>query len=123
MPFACRRARARQCHHCHTWILTGLDADLAAGTAHTDTTPLTSLGELAAQLSGLTTYHLRRDGQHLVLDRRDQFSIAGKPANQITRGDILPEHDCQRAWTGPLARDTNMPAPTTTGHSDAKPPF
>ena len=117
-----RRARPTTCKTCHTQILTGLDADIAAGTAHVDPVPLTSLGELAAHLTELATYHLRTSGQRIVLDRRDQFSIAGNPADTNTRGDILPEHQCGRAWTGPLTQPTHFNT-TPAAAIGATPPY
>lgn len=116
-----RRVSATRCRTCGHRILTGLDDDICAHAARLDPTALSSLGELAAQLTGLATYQLRRDGNRIVIDRRDQFSIEGDPADTHTR-PIHPEHQCGRSWAGALTKPTPDDTPATA-YAGNTPPF
>ncbi len=83
-------------------ILRGLDADCCACLATVDWNPLDSRGELQALLQRRVTYQLRREGQHLVLVRRNpRLILARPPGGRDGYGayDILADHHC---WSAPL---------------------
>jgi len=83
-----RKAKARECRHCRSWILTGLDADLAAIEVQADPHPLSPDGEVAALLDDRHTYDLE---EHRLY-RRYHWNIAGRPAGERHR--VLADHRC-----------------------------
>lgn len=95
-----RRARARRCTTCRTYLLAGLDGDLCAFPAYVDPTPLSAHGEAAALILGRRTYALWHRGGRLELTPRDRWQIKGSPAGHPkNRFDVHAEHIC---GSGPL---------------------
>lgn len=109
-----RAAGLRHCPRCKNPILTGLDDDAAARTAHADPTPIAALGEALALLAGRATYDLMTTGQRKELWRRDQWHIQG-----ARKYPVLPEHRCGQRL------DTHLdPIPARRRYvSPATPPF
>lgn len=96
-----RNAGLHPCPRCRRPILSGLDDDNAARTAHADPTPLTQIGETIALLAGRSTYDLTTASGKKQLWRRDQWSIAGK-----RKFPVLAEHRCGQpldAYAEPVA--------------------
>lgn len=83
-----RTARLDICR-CGEHTMVGLDDDRCAFSARADIYPLSNAGEVAALRQGRHTYMLRRR----ALDRRDQWLIAGTPADSAT---VVAEHRCDQ---------------------------
>lgn len=116
-----RRVRGRTCKRCGQAILTGLDADAAAGNAYVDPLPLSPLGEALAQIAGLATYELLWTGVRLELEYRDAWSIEGHPAGSRAGVDVVAEHQCGSANLPSLPSAHHRPT-TAAGYS-GPPPF
>jgi hypothetical protein len=87
-----RSAGLRLCNRCGAPILVGLDADVAALTAHTDPDPIDTAGEVLALLAGRTTYDLApRAGGRRQLDYRAAWNIKAQ-----RRYPVLVSHSCGR---------------------------
>jgi hypothetical protein len=86
-----RVARGRRCRTCREYTLAGLDANRCALPVAVDVDPLSPRGEVAAVLSGRTTYSLRLLADQLELDRRGAFEIR---SGRTERLDVLPRHVC-----------------------------
>lgn len=118
-PPGARYARPNLCT-CGTWTLLGLDGDVLATTARVDPTPLTAQGELVALLTSRRTLTLTREGRRLVLDDRDPWRTAGRPAGAPGAAyAVVPEHRCHQNLTAHLV--TTWPTaltPTTTHQLD-----
>ena len=87
-----RRARSERCPGCGATVLHGLDGDRAARVVTVDPTPLTNAGELAALARKQRTYTLSWCGDGYEIDLRDQFHIAGTPAER--HGRVVTDHRC-----------------------------
>lgn len=72
---------------CGQHLLVGLDGDRCALVARVDIYPLSNVGEVEAMRDGRRTYRL----YWRTLDPRDQWNIAGMPAEA---GTVLAEHRC-----------------------------
>lgn len=115
-PLGARYAKPNLCT-CGTWTLLGLDGDALAFTARVDPTPLTAQGELVALLTSRPTYTLTRTSQRLVLDDRDPWRTAGRPAG--TPGAdyaVVPAHRCHQTLTGHLTTTWPTALHATTTH-------
>lgn len=88
-----RAAKSRRCPDCRMWVLAGLDDPRCAGPAIVDTSPLSSLGETVALLTGRSTYALRRFHTRIELDHRNQWSIHTPPEHAPY--DVIAEHRCR----------------------------
>jgi hypothetical protein len=89
---ATRAVQPRVCPRCLSLILVGLDADVAALTAHTDPDPIDTAGEVLALLAGRTTYDLApRPGGRRQLDYRAVWNIKAQ-----RRYPVLVSHSCGR---------------------------
>ncbi|HEU5084459.1 MAG TPA: hypothetical protein VFU14_14040 [Acidimicrobiales bacterium] len=99
-----RAAQPRGCRHCHTPVLVGLDGDVAAVEATVDPTPLSTLGEALAVLTGRRLYTLRRYTGRYHLGDRSPLMIRATPAD-AARYDVLANHVCGQpvppTWAGP----------------------
>src|SRR5262245_8937193 len=115
-----RRARATFCRSCGAGILLGLDAPMAGVAVAVDPTPISALGEALALLDSRTTYSLHWS-DHYELHRRDQYSIAAKPAG-TNAYDILAEHKCGSAPL-PIAQYPIYAGPTTREQLPEEAPF
>lgn len=89
-----RKARASLCRRCRAPVMAGLDHDRCALTAICDPFPLSALGECSLLLMNRPTYSLRWISDHYVLNHRDQWSIAGRPAGAPGMVEVLGEHLC-----------------------------
>lgn len=84
-----RTIHTTTCSTCRRIIWTGLDADVAAFTAHVDPTPLDPLAELVAILDGRRTYTLWPGrGRPGELYHRDPWFT------DRTHGTVHAEHRC-----------------------------
>lgn len=109
-----RNAGLHLCPRCKHPVLSGLDDDNAARTAHADPTPINAIGEALALLSGRATFDLTSGDGKKQLWRRDQWNIAGR-----RKYPVLPEHRCGQ----PLdAHAEQVPAAARYATPDA-PPF
>jgi hypothetical protein len=88
-----RRVKARTCRHCHTPILTGLDASLAAMPARTQPHPVSPLGEALALAAGAPTYDLIPAAHRYELEYRDDGRIAA-----ARRWPVVAAHRCWVQW-------------------------
>lgn len=109
-----RAARLHPCPRCRRPILSGLDDDIAARTAHADPTPITPLGETLALLTGRATYDLCAPYGRRELWRRDHWHIAG-----ARKYPVLPEHKCGQ----PLDAHTETLQHRNRYVCPAEPPF
>lgn len=89
---AMRAARLHCCPRCGAAILSGLDDDNAARTAHADPTPITALGEAVALVAGRGTYDLMTVAGRKELWRRDEWHIGGK-----RKWPVIPDHECGKS--------------------------
>lgn len=84
-----RTISAGRCHHCHTPVVRGLDADVAGLPITADPQPVDQLGEAIALIAGRGSYDLAHNGGRWQLSHRDQWRIrAGRPAT------VLAGHQC-----------------------------
>lgn len=118
------RCRARWCD-CGAAILTGYDADRVAFLAHTDTQPISAIGELIAINQNRRTYQLEPRGKGYALTRRAAWAISAKPAGATRPGitwDVVAQHVC---GADPLpATQSNLTQPEATATpTDTLPPF
>jgi hypothetical protein len=121
-----RRARARHCRKCGALVMAGLDADVLAAPVLCDIQPLTPLGEIAALFEGIRTVSITWEGNRFVIDDRDQWRIAGKPAGTAPNSDVVTEHVCGRTVPHEMRAPSNaITAHTTTPSkgTDDTPPF
>jgi hypothetical protein len=110
-----RTACLRTCTRCGAPILAGLDAPRAGLPVKADPTPLNSLGETVALLSGQTTYDLVTVAGRKELNYRDQITIAAP-----RRHPVLAAHKCGMSYT---AFAEPMPIRPTAYSLPAEPPF
>lgn len=115
-----RGVHAIKCRTCHQPILTGLDDDYCAIPASCDFTPLDSVGEFLALISGRRTYRLDlQQGGNPKLTKRRAADIR-KPRKYFQRYDVIPTHQCgaaplatieSRLAQAGLDLDPNQPCP------------
>lgn len=124
LPNGTRAAWARRCRTCREITITGLNDDVCAFTTTVDPTPLGTLGEALARMSGRQTFSLHHDGpKRFRISRRDRWQIAGHPAGRqgILPFDVVTEHHCR---TPPLP---SIPSELTRTErftsTDDQPPF
>lgn len=99
-----RAARWQRCPNCNQLTLHGMDADLAAGMATADPTPLTETQELACFITGRPTYTLTNRGTSYELnDRRGAYLYGPRPPNHKGR-TIIPAHQCGARFPGFIPR-------------------
>lgn len=95
-----RKAEHMRCR-CGQPVIVGLDADLAAFPARVESRRLTAAGEVAALTDGRITYEMKLG----ALDRRNRWTIPGRPAGERT--PVHAEHRCGQpmpaAWLLPVA--------------------
>jgi hypothetical protein len=93
-------------HRCGRTVLVGLDANRCAMTATASVYPLSNFGEVEALRAGRWTYELSMG----ALDRRDRWTIAGRPASDTT---VVASHDCDVPVPAAWVRPINRPAAPT----------
>jgi hypothetical protein len=71
-------------------------------------------------LDGLRTYEMHREGGAWVIDFRDQWRVASRPAGRTPRNDVLAQHRCGRVPQG--VTSSSFPIPCAVRDSDT-PPF
>lgn len=84
-----RAARLSRCPLCTAEVLRGLDGDLAAMPAVTDTAEIDEFGEYLALIAGRTTYNLARHG--------GRWELNGRGFSQLRRerkAAVVPAHRC-----------------------------
>lgn len=109
-----RHARWQRCNKCDRIVLHGMDADVLAGMATVDPTPINRHQEIWCALHDRRTYSLRIDA-----DRRIEINDRPRWALGLEfRDPIVPEHQCGSEYPGFLALPG--PGPDTTGQ---EPPF
>ena len=112
-----RAARWGRCPTCNELTLHGMDADLTAGMATVDPTPLSPLQELACFITERETYSLKDRGNSYELnDRRGAYLYGPRPPNHHNK-TIVPEHQCGARFPG------FIPRPATKETTNAHPPF
>lgn len=111
---AFRNAGLHPCPRCKKPILSGLDDDNAARTAHADPTPINPVGEAIALLSGRATFDLTSTNGKKQLWRRDQWHIGRRRTHPV-----LPEHRCGQ----PLDAHTEHLPPAARYAIPDQPPF
>ena len=111
-------ARWQRCPNCNQITLHGMDADLAAGMATADPTPLTEQQELACIIAHRPTYTLTTRGTtHELNDRTAAHTYGPRPSNHKGR-TIIPAHQCGARFPG------FIPQPHTTPEApNDQPPF
>lgn len=99
-----RAARWGRCPGCDQLTLHGMDADLCAGMATVDPTPLSPHQEHACFITGRPTYSLKARGTGYELnDRRGAYLYGTRPPDQ--RGKtIVPAHQCGARFPGFIPR-------------------
>lgn len=112
-----RAARWGRCRTCQQITLTGMDADLTAGIATVDPTPLSPQQEHACMITGRETYTLTNRGNTYTLDdRRGATRYGPRPPNHH-RSTIVPAHQCGARFPGFIQK------PTTTKETTNECPF
>lgn len=107
-----RAARWQRCTTCNELTLHGMDADLCAGMATADPTPLSPQQELACFIVGRPTYTLKpRDQAYELSDRTDAYHYGPRPPNHRS-ATIIPAHHCGARFPGFIKR----PATKETHH-------
>lgn len=95
-----RTARIRAHPPCRIPTMAGIDSD--GLDAWCELAPLSAAGEAGALLAGRRTHRLHADR----LVRRDQWSIAGRPAGSDASEPVFAEHRCRQpipaGWQAPL---------------------
>lgn len=112
-----RAARWGRCTTCGELTLHGMDADLCAGMATVDPTPLSPQQEHACMITGRETYSVKERGTSYELnDRRGAYRYGARPPDQ--RGKtIVPAHQCGARFPGFIKK------PTTQETHHGHPPF
>jgi hypothetical protein len=107
-----RAARWRRCPKCDRITLHGMDADMAAGMATVDPTPLTRQQEIWCAIHGRQTYSLRIDPDRKIeINDRPRYSLGLE-----CRNPVVPEHQCGSEYPGFLD------LPPKGGNSTTGPP-
>lgn len=114
-PWGWRTSKLARCRTCRDTVVRGHNDDWCAFQVDADPTPLTALGEVLALAQGRRTLTARRNGNRLLLTRRNRHSIADFPAGGSRPGrewDVLVEHRC----------GVGLPDAAVTGSVIAPPP-
>lgn len=112
-----RAARWGRCPTCNELTLHGMDADLTAGMATVDPTPLSPQQEHACMITGRETYSLKERGTSYELnDRRGAYRYGARPPDHKGR-TIVPAHKCGARFSGFIQR------PDTQETHHGHPPF
>lgn len=105
-----RRVKADTCS-CGAKVLVGLDAHRCGLVACVDPKPLTPAAEALALLCGRYTVALASDRGRLVLNARDHWHIAARPAGTL---DVFASHVCGTRPAWPTAPRVLTPATAAT---------
>lgn len=126
IPRLSETANLIPCPKCHTPTLQALDWDLDyRATTTTDTTLLTTNQELQALTNGRTTHELRITATGIIINQRNTWNLAARPAN-TNHYPIAPSHQCRQPLGIPIPWELLFPAihqaaqPTDP---DQQPPF
>ncbi|MHC6592409.1 hypothetical protein [Arthrobacter sp. C152] len=103
-----RAARWQRCPTCDQITLHGMDADIAAGMATVDPTPLSPLQELACFIVGRDTYVLKpREKGYELSDRSGAYLYGPRPPDHGSK-TIVPAHQCGARFPGFIPRPNNQ---------------
>lgn len=90
------------CPKCGVPVLQALDWDLDyKAQTTTDTTLLTTNQEIQALTTGRTTHELRLTATGIIINQRNQWTLATKDANHNTH-PIAPNHQCRHPLGIPI---------------------
>lgn len=99
-----RTATLRTCPHCHTPVLSGLDADNCAFSVRADPTPINEIGEALALLTGRRTFDLVGNASGKRLYVREEHNIkSGR------RYLVFPEHRCGQSLAAHIEQTPSRP--------------
>lgn len=99
-----RAAQWQRCPTCDQITLHGMDADICAGMATVDPTPLSPLQELACFIIGRDTYTLKpREKGYELSDRRPAYLYGPRPPDHQGK-IIVPAHQCGARFPGFIQR-------------------
>ena len=108
------RARLTACPRCHAAVIRALDAPIAALDIRLDPVPLDIHAELAARLSGRSTYDLIPAAFHQEIEYRDPARIRKREY------PVLAAHRCP----GPIpATAISTTRRRNRRRTDARPPY
>jgi hypothetical protein len=112
-----RAARWQRCPTCDQLTLHGMDADVCAGMATADPTPLSPQQELACFIVGRPTYTLKpREKGYELSDRRCDYLWGPRPPDHRSK-TVIPAHKCGARFPGFIQQ------PTTQETHNGQPPF